>query len=359
MAEPLKLLFSDSFVKKLATGLHKNALRFNSRQFTLDILEKDDWENKELKERMHRITHCMFDHLNGSYSEKLEILRATAPDFTGITGIVFPNFVEHYGLNYEQESIEALAWFTRFSTSEFAIRPFLKKDPTLIQTLYEWAKDENHHVRRLASEGSRPLLPWAMRLDQYVKDPSPVLPILEKLRNDPEDYVYRSVANNLNDLSKHHPELVLELARKWHGHSKTTDWVLKHALRTLLKKGNPDALEIFGFRPPQGIQVNHFSVHNKNVQIGDSTVLEIELENTKKANQFRIEYVIHYCKKNGSQSAKVFQISEKQMKSGEQFSTTKKLDFRDLTTRKHYPGKHLIALHINGKSVSELSINLK
>jgi 3-methyladenine DNA glycosylase AlkC len=95
--------------------------------------------------------------------------------------------------------------------------------------LYTRAEVQNHDVRRLASEGCRPRLPWAMALPQFRKDPSPALPILEKLKNDESDYVRKSVANNLNEISKDHPQLVLDICERWYGQTANTDWLVKHA----------------------------------------------------------------------------------------------------------------------------------
>ena len=310
MAEQLKHMYSKHFVESLAAEFARNTKAFDAKKFTAAVLNKD-WENRELKDRMHHITHQLHKHLSLDYDKQLLVLDKVAPKFGGFAGTIFPNFVEQFGMEQEQLSMEALKRYTPYSSSEFAVRPFLKNNPKLIDVLYTWSKDKNHHVRRLASEGCRPLLPWAMKLEMYVKDPKPVLPILERLKNDPEDYVYRSVANNLNDISKHHPKLVLELGTQWKGKTANNDWVLKHALRTLLKKGNADAMKIFGFVPGKSLEVIDFSMQKKTIAIGDATRLNIHVRNTGNASKFRLEYAISYLKNNGSHSDKVDQETEK------------------------------------------------
>lgn len=358
MAELLKHMFSKSFVESLATELSRNSKHFDQKKFIREVLNKN-WDQRELKDRMHHITHQINSCMQVDFDKQLKVLDKVAPKFGGFAGTVFPNFVEHYGQAHEVLAMEALKKYTPYSTSEFAVRPFLKRNPDLIAVLYEWSKDKNHHVRRLASEGCRPLLPWAMKLEQYVTDPKPVLPILERLKNDPEDYVYRSVANNLNDISKHHPKLVLDLGLAWKGKTDTTDWVLKHALRTLLKKGNPDAMKIFGFAPGKSLDVLNFSMDQKTIAIGDSTRLKIHVSNSGKPASFRLEYAISYLKNNGSHSDKVFQVSEKTFAQNQEEVFDKKLDFKDLTTRKHYAGKHFISLKINGVVSQTAEFTLK
>jgi 3-methyladenine DNA glycosylase AlkC len=358
MAEQLKHLFSFAFVTSLGDEL-KNADRsFDAKQFKAGVMDKH-WDARELKDRMHHVTEQVNRYLKTDYKNQLKTLHKIAPKFTGFTGTVFPNFVEKFGQQHYNESLEALAYFTRFSTSEFAIRPFLKAKPETIQILYDWAKDKNHHVRRLASEGCRPLLPWAMKLDQYVKDPKPIIPILERLKNDPEDYVYRSVANNLNDISKHHPALVLNLAGKWINQSEITDRVLKHALRTLLKKGDPTSMRLFGFNLTKQLNVKAFYIEKTTLKIGESTSLFLSFINQHGPAKFRFEYAVSYLKKNGSYTTKVFRIAEKKLKKNQEEQFTRKIDFKDLSTRKHYTGLHYITLKINGIEKNRVEILLK
>jgi 3-methyladenine DNA glycosylase AlkC len=358
MGDLLKNLYSVDFVTALADELKKGHASFDAKNFRRSVFNKD-WELLELKNRMHHITQMMHHHLPLEFEEQLRVMHRVAPKFSGLTATVFPNFVEKFGQQHYYLSLDALVYFTRFSTSEFAIRPFLKSNPETINVMYDWARDKNHHVRRLASEGCRPLLPWAMKLEQFIKDPQPILPILERLKTDPEDYVYRSVANNLNDISKHHPKLVLDLAGKWINRSETTDWVLKHALRTLLKKGDAAAMGLFGFNLTEGLNVKECYLEKTVLKIGESTSLHITFINQKATAKFRFEYAVSYLKKNGSYTTKVFRISEKELKKNQAEHFVRKIDFKDLSTRKHHRGVHYVTIKINGIEKNRLELLLK
>ncbi len=357
MAEALKHMYSKELVAQLGKALNNTENSFDEDLFIQKVFDKS-WDDLELKARMEKITVEMESLLSFDYEKQIEILRRIAPDFSGFTAILFPNFVELFGLDNEEISIDALHFFTRFSTAEFAIRPFLVQNPVLIKTMLKWSKDENYHVRRLASEGCRPLLPWAGKLTQYVNDPLPIIPILENLKNDPEDYVYRSVANNLNDISKNHPELVLELAEKWYGKEKNTNWLVKHALRTLLKKGNQRAMKLFGFGEIKNVDISNFEIKNPTIKIGDYSSFNVYLINKSKEAKFRLEYSIEYVKKNGKLSEKVFQLRETKVNKNERLSLNKKIDFKNLSTRKHYTGKHYINLILNGNKIKRIPFEL-
>ncbi|MEO0474244.1 MAG: DNA alkylation repair protein, partial [Bacteroidota bacterium] len=255
-----------------------------------------------------------------------------------------------YGQDDWEASIPALEHFTQYSSSEFAVRPFILKDPDrMLTVIQKWANHPNYHVRRLASEGCRPRLPWAMALPIFKKDPKPLLPILELLKADPEDYVRRSVANNLNDISKDHPDLVLNVAGKWLGQKKETDWIVKHACRTLLKKGVPQAMRLFGFGDPQAVRIQDMRISPATVSIGEKVTFSFTLLHTEGTPaKLRIEYAIDFVKANGSTSRKVFHITENQYPTGEEIRFEKTHSFKERTTRKHYPGRHHFTILING-----------
>jgi 3-methyladenine DNA glycosylase AlkC len=357
MAEPLKLMFSPALVADISTLLQKHDSRFKSTDFKNAVLDKN-WKNRELKDRSQHLAQQMNAFLPYDYEEQLSILSHVAPHFKGYVGTVFPNFIELFGLHNEAASLKAIKDFTPYSTSEFAIRPFLKQNPQVIELLYDWSKDSNFHVRRLASEGCRPLLPWAMKLQQYVNEPAPILPILKQLRNDPEDYVYRSVANNLNDISKNQPELVLKLTKPWVNETKTTRWVSKHALRTLLKQGNKTAMSYFGFGSVTHFKVANFSLKRNVIPLGESTIIEIDAKNEGPTANFRIEYAIGYLRKNGQHNEKVFQLKEQEIASNQHLSIQKEIAFKELSTRKHYAGTHYVKLIVNGNALQKLAFEL-
>ena len=355
----LKDEYSTKFITELATQLKSIGTNFNHLSFSDSILNKD-WKNKELKERMRWVTENLHSHLPFSYQKQIECLSKIAPKFKGLTAIIFPDFVQVYGLDDLSTSLKALELFTKHSTSEFAIRPFIIKHPKkTMQQLLVWSKNDNEHLRRLASEGTRPKLPWAPILSDFVNDPSPNLPILENLKNDTSLYVRKSVANHINDISKNQPKLVLDLTKKWHGKTKNTDWIVKHALRTLLKKGDKKALAIFGLDDSSNISIKQLKLSKNTINIGDFIYFEFETINASNTKRnLRIEYSIDYVKANGKTSAKVFQISEFTLAANSKKAFKRKQSFKELTTRKHYSGAHQINIIVNGDIKESIQLEL-
>ncbi len=200
-------------------------------------------------QRLHQCAVAVEAALPGSFREKVEVLHRLAPKIEhGFVAIFLSDFVASYGLHDFDFSLDALRGFTKHGSAEFAVRPFLIADQKrALKTMRRWAEDECEHVRRLASEGSRPRLPWGMRLPSLVTDPSPTAPILEALKGDSALYVRKSVANHLNDITKDHPEWVMQRLEAWDLREERQSWIAKHACRTLIKRGHPRALQLFGF----------------------------------------------------------------------------------------------------------------
>jgi len=221
-----------------------------------------------------------------------------------------------------------------------------------------WSKHEDELVRRLACEGCRPALPWAPAINSFKKDPTPILPILEQLKTDSSLHVRKSVANNLNDISKTHPDLVVKIAKEWYGKHEYTNWIVKHGCRTLLKKGNRDVLTIFGLHDVASVDVVGFALGTSSVSIGEDLVFSFSIS-TKEATKARLEYGIDYVKSTGKRSRKIFQISETSLKENENRSYVRKHSFANVSTRKHYPGTHSITLIVNGmeKGVLDFECN--
>ncbi len=353
----LKNVYNPELVRSLANVLQEQMPTFPTQNFVKSILD-NDWENRELKERMRHITVCLREFLPSDYEKALHILRAIAPSCVGFPYLFFPDFVEQYGLEQEEISLSALELFTQFSSSEFAIRPFIMRNPECIMArMLDWAAHPNHHVRRLASEGCRPRLPWGTALKAFQRDPAPILPILERLKADESEYVRRSVANNLNDIAKDHPDLVLEIASRWKGANTDTDRIIKHALRTLLKRGNPAALALFGFSEKTSAHVSKLRFHAASVAIGESTTFSFDIV-SEKGGDIRVEYGVYYVKASGEAVRKVFFIHEKPYNAGETISITRKISFQQRTTRKHYAGEHRLVVIVNGKELAETNIQV-
>ncbi len=358
MPEPLKNLYTKTLIDNLSEAIVKHYTDFNYRQFKRYVFDQD-WQQRELKQRLRHITRGLHQFLPDSYSKALKILKPVSKNLSGFEYMIFPDYVELYGMDHFDESIAALEHFTRYSTSEMAVRPFIIQYPKkMMAQMLRWSRSDNYHVRRLSSEGCRPRLPWAMALPGFKKDPAPVLKILERLKQDESEYVRRSVANNLNDISKDHPRLVLKLARQWHGRHPDTDWLVKHACRTLLKKGNSTAMRLFGLKKPSHVTLTKFKV-DKTVKRGDSLSFSFALTTQKKSlGKLRVEYALGFLRANGTQSEKVFKISEAVYQHNAR-TIRKNHSFKPISTRRYYPGKHSVVIIINGLEFARRNFHLR
>lgn len=359
MPEKLKnLFFTASFVADLGEALHRACPELDTDKFT-GLVFDTSWEGRELKDRMRHITHCLHQTLDKEYPDALKLLIEAAPSFHGFDTMVFPDYVQCYGLDHWDLSLPALALFTPLCSSEYAVRPFIDQDPQrAMEYLYSWAGDENEHVRRLASEGCRPRLPWGMALPQFKKDPSPILPVLERLKDDPSEYVRKSVANNLNDISKDHPEWVLDVCERWYGHSVNTDWIVKHACRGLLKAGNRRAMHLLGLGETENVSVANLTLDRRTLCIGEELPFTFKLRvDTEDACPVRLEYAVEYARPGGKASRRVFQIRQQIFDPGTHV-ISRKLSLADQSTRKHYPGQHRITIFVNGVEMAQAAFEL-
>ncbi len=353
MAELLKNVFTKEYITDLSKNIKKEYLEFDIEKF-INYIFNDKWENLELKERMRLISFAFNEFLHMEYEKQVDILikvkkELSYNDSMGLQSMIFQDFVEVFGLDDFDNSIKALEEFTINSSSEFAIRQFILKyeDKTILQ-MKKWAKSKNLHIRRLASEGSRPRLPWAIALPKYKKDPSKVLEIIELLKNDESEYVRKSVANNLNDISKDNPHILIEFIKKNIGKTKELDWICKHASRTLLKAGEKTVLELFGYKADKSFSIESF-ICSKEVKEGENLNFFFDLKTSKKSlGSIRLEYAIDFQKANGTLSRKVFMISQNQIKTNSK-SFKKYQSFKAITTRKYHKGLHKIAIIVNGE----------
>lgn len=347
MAELLKDKYTRAYIENLAHAMKEAYQDFALQEF-IDAVFDGMWEEFTLKQRMRHIATMLHRFLPFSYVKQLAILKSVSAKFTSFEAMFFQDFVELYGLDDFEASMEALAVFTIGSSSEFAIRQFILQDEakTMAQ-MHLWAQSENHELRRLASEGCRPRLPWGVALESFKKDPSRVLELLERLKNDTSLYVRKSVANNLNDISKDHPQVTRDFVAKNLGHSKELDWICKHAARTLLKKGDVATLQLFGLHAMDDVKLSDFK-HDVSLKRGENLCFSFSLSAPLPLGMLRVEYAIYYLRANGSYSKKLFMLSQNEIQ-----SVTKKFkkqqSFRDMSVRKHYAGEHFIALVINGE----------
>lgn len=347
MAEPLKNIYTAEYLTNLAKKIKEVYPLFDEKNF-LSSLFCDIWSELELKARMRHIAVQLHSSLPLSYQEQLTILKPVSKDFFSFEAMFFQDFVEVFGLEDFESSMEALAVFTVGSSSEFAVRQFiLKYEEQTMKQMKIWAKSEDEHLRRLSSEGCRPRLPWAVALPKFKNDPSKVLEIIELLKNDPSIYVRKSVANNLNDISKDHPHIIKEFVKNNQGISKELSWICKHASRTLLKKGDVEILELFNLQRLEDVYIENF-IHDTTVQIGENFHFSFELTAKESIGNIRLEYLIGYPKSNNRHTKKVFMLTQGKLEIKSK-TFTKKQSFKDMTTRKHYAGEHFISILINGE----------
>ncbi|MGD9048463.1 MAG: DNA alkylation repair protein [Anaerolineae bacterium] len=357
----IKDLFNEQSVGDLAAAVEVAYGAFDREVFLTRVFDAD-WPARELKQRIRHITVVLYDLLPADYFTALDILRRAMPGVEGIVQWVFTDYVEVYGLDDWEASIPALEEFTERMSAEFAIRPFIVRYPerTMAQML-AWADHKSAEVRRLASEGCRPRLPWGIRLQALVADPAPILPILERLKNDEAEPVRKSVANNLNDISKDNPDVVLDLLRRWQ--ADATDvvrWITGHALRTLVKQGHPDALALLGYGSAAEIAVHNLAVEPQAIAIGEQVTLSFDIESlADEPLNLMIDYVVFHMRANGRLSPKVFKLSKRTIQPGEVLQIVKKHSFAPVTTRKYYPGEQAIEPKINGRLFGRAGFVLK
>lgn len=360
----LKNMFNEESVAALAGAIQREHPAFDREAFLARVFD-EGWGARELKERMRHITTVLHGFLPEDYRVALDVLRRALPALAeqSFEKMVFPDYVELCGLDDWKASIPALEEFTQHVSAEFAIRPFIVQyqDRTMAKML-EWSRHEHPGVRRLASEGCRPRLPWGSRLPALQEDPSLILPILEQLKHDEQtESVRRSVANNLNDISKDNPDVVIDVLRRWQeDDGEEIQWITNHALRTLVKQGHPDALDLLGYPSEPAIAVRNLTVEPTVVPMGGKVTFSFEIESLSDQPQhLMIDYVVHLMRANGKQTPKVFKLTKKTLQPGEVLHITKKHSFAPVTTRKYYPGEHAIEPKINGRPFERVEFELR
>jgi 3-methyladenine DNA glycosylase AlkC len=350
MADALKDIFSAARFRHIAALLAEIDPDFDRKRFLR--LATTGLEPLSLLQRMRHGTTALRATLPPDYPAALAVLRKLAPRMDGdFAGLMLPDFVGVYGHDHFTESMEALHFLTRHSSGEFAIREFLRRDlPRTLAVMRQWAQDENEHVRRLASEGCRPRLPWSFRLEALVADPAPVMPILEQLQADPSLYVRKSVGNHLNDISKDHPAWLLDRLRAWDASPPFTAWILKRGLRSLIKAGDPRALRVFNFTARPAVRLRDFRLTPAKLRLGGVLEFSFTLHSTAaRPQRLVVDYTLHYVKQRGGTSPKVFKLREITLQPGESVALTRRQRLRDFTTRKHHSGRHRVEVTINGR----------
>lgn len=359
MAEPLKNYFTLDVPRGIAKAIERVWPAFRRRAFVAHVAK--EFDALELMDRGRHIARVLRRHLPADYPTALGILLqsvgerpARAEGDGGMASFFYlPHvcFVAEFGLDHFDESMQALHALTQRFTSEFSVRPFIERyEQEALGLLRQWARDPNVHVRRLVSEGTRPRLPWAGRLLRFQQDPSPVLELLEMLRDDPEEYVRRSVANNLNDIGKDHPDVLVDVARRWLiDASPERAALVRHALRSLVKQGHAGALVVLGVGRRAEVAVEHVVVTPRRPEAGGKVSVAFVVRSTSRRQQrVLVDFRVHFMKASGAVSPKVFKLKTIDLPAGASMAFRKTVSLADLTTRRHYPGRHAVDVVING-----------
>ncbi len=362
-------LFNPEKVEYLADLITAVFPAFEQENFCKDVIA--EFPSLELKARIAHISICLDKYLPDDYTAALEILLWALPpeldpnktddDFGDFIFAPHSFFVATNGctVEYLELSLNALKTITKRFSAEDAIRYFLNKFPDkTLNFLQDCAADKNYHVRRLASEGTRPKLPWAQKLQLDYHQP---LPILESLYADQTRYVTRSVANHLNDISKLDAPLVIELLQQWQSSKKQSAsemaFITKHSLRTLLKQNHSEALKLMGFGAAPKLTITEFSTSTPQIKIGDSFLFSVTIQ-SHKSQKLLIDYLMRYPQTGKKQSQKVFKIKQLELAENESITLKKTHPMRLMTTRRQTLGIHEIIMRINGKNFGDLSFEL-
>lgn len=360
MADALKDRFGIDVPRQIGAMIRAVHRPFALERFVRDVAR--GYDALELMPRARHIARALRAHLPNRYADAIEIVVASLGTARAVTDgdgmapfLYLPHtlFVAEYGLDDFEPSMQAQYELTQRFTAEFSIRPFLvHHTAATLARLAQWAHDDNVHVRRLVSEGTRPRLPWAPRLTAFQRDPRPVLALLEHLKDDPELYVRRSVANNLNDIGKDHPDRLLDTARRWLAQAGAQRrWVVQRALRSLVKQCDPKALALLGYGRAAALSVRSARIAPRRVVAGGSIAIAFEVVNAAaRAQKVLADFSVHFVKANGRTAPKVFKLKTVTLKPGETVAFGKSVSLRQMTTRTHHPGRHAVHALVNGVS---------
>lgn len=379
MAEAFKQQLNADVVRLMSGHLQRAAqaqsLAFDGERFCR--LASEGLQELELKQRVQHIRRALHACLPDDFSAATGLIEAALVPVSqsanawelraegdGICGwAVWPltDFVAHHGLEQPQRALQSLHALTQRFTAEFAIRPFLLRWPELtLATLQQWLHDDSEHVRRLVSEGTRPRLPWGLRLHPFISQPHTCLPLLDRLHRDPSEYVRRSVANHLNDISKDHPQLAVQIAGRWLACGDAqTQRLVRHALRGLIKHGDAAALQLLGFGAHEQVSLQNLRLASAQIAAGGELQFSFDLHNDGSGTaSLSVDYAIWHLRANGRLQPKVFKLARPQLAAGAHTTLSRRHSFRPVTTRRYYPGTHALEILINGQRFAYIEFQL-
>lgn len=360
MAEPLKNQFDRSLVELLAERFLAVHPDFDAPRFTDTLV--DAFAALELKDRINLVADELRVALPDDFATALEMVVAvsSAEDIEGFTAWPLCSFVERHGLTDPPASLAAMEALTQKFSCEFAVRPFLEHHLDLtLASLRRWTSSDDETVRRLPSEGTRPHLPWGPKVQALLDDPEIGIGLLESLRHDPSETVRRSVANHLNDIARNHPDRVVEICEAWSSDPAIEPTMIRHALRSLVKKGDPGALAVLGFTTSPQVEIASFTIDPSSISLGDSITLAASLTSAAAVDQrLVIDFVIHHIGASGSTTPKVFKWTTVDLPAGESVDVTKRRKIATASTRRYHAGVHRVELQVAGQVMAERAFDL-
>ncbi|NOT78702.1 MAG: DNA alkylation repair protein [Bacteriovoracaceae bacterium] len=363
LMEPFKNKINIDTARQISQNIKRHYPEFNDTLFHKNI--NSELTDLELKDRIRFLAKKLHLFLPTDFKISAKILKKAVGDHSTLSGFnVWPltEYISNYGEDELDLSLEVLKEMTKVFTSEFAVRAFFIKNPNRTLKIFKhWAQDENEHVRRLVSEGSRPLLPWGQKISEFVNSPKLTIELLELLKNDESLYVRKSVANHLNDHSKNHPDLVVKTLQSWKKSdpkNKNIEWIIRHASRTLVKKAHPKALELHGVSSKK-INVLSLKLKKNQIKINESLEISVTIQNKSKAKSLVILDVdLHLLKANNSHNIKCFKGKKVSLDAEEKILVILKVPLKKVTTRTYYSGVQYLSCKINGISTPKKSFKL-
>lgn len=356
-----------SAIKRIAHSVALVVPGFNAKAFQKDA--ERGLDELELKARVHHLIAVLHRHYDLPFKKLSRYLQdlpevwdrgSAADNKAGFAAWPLIDYIAAHGLQYPKESLQTLEKLTPLFSAEFAVRPFIQQHTDITYAkLLQWCEHDSEHVRRLASEGSRPRLPWGMRLPQFIHNPQPLAAVLEKLKMDESLYVRRSVANNLNDISKDNADWMIKLCGEWLGNDhQHSNWIVKHALRSLVKAGDVRVFPLLGYAAAPDVAASEITLNKKRIALGDTLSFSCEITARGQAQNLVVDYVIYFMKANGKLTPKVFKLKNIVLAANQSVVVAKNHSFKPITTRIYYAGLHQVAIQVNGKEVARADFKL-
>ena len=360
MAEPLKNHFDRDLIELLGRRFVEIHPEFDAAGFTEAVLRA--FPDLELKDRINLVADDLRRRLPDDYPTALDLVVRVAEtdDVEGFTAWPLCSFVERHGLADAPASLAAMERLTRRFSCEFAVRPFLEDHLELtLASMRSWTSSSDETVRRLPSEGTRPHLPWGPNVQALLDDPEIGIELLQELRHDTSETVRRSVANHLNDIARRHPDRVVEICRSWSADPQVEGSMIRHALRTLVKKGDPGAMALLGFTTSPEVAIEAFDVEPAVLSLGESIALTATITSSAAVDQrLVVDFVVHHVGASGAATPKVFKWATIDLAPGESVELVKRRKIATATTRRYHAGPHRIDLQVAGLALAHTTFDL-